>query len=80
MKQLSLFETGEYYEFPENLLEYRENFLTLEEANQLQHLLLCATPWKQKDQKMYSKSVLTPRLTAWYGDEKKSIQTGWKRV
>ena len=76
MKQLSLFETGEYYEFPENLLEYRENFLTVEEANQLQHLLLCATPWKQKDQKMYSKSVLTPRLTAWYGDEKKAYKLG----
>jgi len=27
-------------------------------------------PWEQRTQKMYDKMVLTPRLTAWYGDSK----------
>ncbi|WDF46065.1 alpha-ketoglutarate-dependent dioxygenase AlkB [Chryseobacterium sp. KACC 21268] len=27
-------------------------------------------PWEQRIQKMYDKMVITPRLTAWYGDSK----------
>ncbi len=70
MNQLSLFDAEEFYEFPKNLLEYRENFLTVEEADLLKNKLLDATPWEQRTQKMYDKMVLTPRLTAWYGDSK----------
>lgn len=33
MSQLSLFDTEEFYEFPKNLLEYKENFLSEEEAD-----------------------------------------------
>lgn len=32
-------------------------------------MLLNNTPWEQRTQKMYDKTVLTPRLTAWYGDD-----------
>lgn len=70
MSQLSLFDAEEFYEFPKDLLEYREHFLSREEANLLKGQLLHSAPWKQHTQKMYDKVLLTPRLTAWYGDVK----------
>lgn len=70
MSQLSLFNSEDLYEFPKNLLEYREHFLDPKEADQLKKHLLSTVPWKQRTQKMYDKTVLTPRLTAWYSDKK----------
>ncbi|MCD9856783.1 alpha-ketoglutarate-dependent dioxygenase AlkB [Epilithonimonas sp. JDS] len=70
MTQLSLFEAEEFYEFPKDLLEYKEHFLSGEEADQLKEHLLQTVPWEQRSQKMYDKMVITPRLTAWYGDSK----------
>lgn len=70
MNQLSLFDTAEFYEFPKDLLEYREHFLSNTEADKLKEKLLNTAPWEQRTQKMYDKTVLTPRLTAWYGDQK----------
>ncbi|MEF9477322.1 hypothetical protein OWR28_05925 [Chryseobacterium sp. 1B4] len=70
MTQLSLFDAEEFYEFPKDLLEYKENFLSREEADLLKNKLLETAPWEQRTQKMYDKMVLTPRLTAWYGDSK----------
>lgn len=70
MNQLSLFDAEEFYEFPKDLLEYREHFLSKTEADQLKDKLLNTAPWEQRTQKMYDKTVLTPRLTAWYGDPK----------
>ncbi|REC42017.1 alpha-ketoglutarate-dependent dioxygenase AlkB family protein [Chryseobacterium sp. 5_R23647] len=75
MRQLSLFEAEEYYEFPKEILEYRENFLDNEEANQLKDHLLKTAPWEQRTQKMYDKTVITPRLTAWYVDQNKSDES-----
>lgn len=40
MSQLSLFEAKEFYEFPKDLLEYKENFLSREEADLLKNRLL----------------------------------------
>lgn len=68
MSQLSLFDAEEFYEFPKDLLEYKENFLNREEADLLKDKLLHIAHWEQRTQKMYDKTVLTPRLTAWYGD------------
>jgi len=73
--QLSLFEAEEFYEFPKDLLEYKENFLSREEADRLKNHLLQTAPWEQRTQKMYDKTVITPRLTAWYGDDKKSYES-----
>lgn len=70
MNQLSLFDAEEFYEFPKDLLEYRAHFLSKTEADQLKDKLLNTAPWEQRTQKMYDKTVLTPRLTAWYGDPK----------
>lgn len=76
MGQLSLFSAEELYDFPKNLLEFREHFLTLDESDILLSQLLNHTPWKQRAQTMYDKKVLTPRLTAWYGDSEKSYKLG----
>jgi len=76
MGQLSLFSAEEFYDFPKDLLEFREHFLTLEESDQLFSQLLENTPWKQRTQTIYDKKVLTPRLTAWYGDGEKSYKLG----
>lgn len=72
MNQLSLFNAEDYYEFPKNLLDYKEHFLSVEDADLLKDKLLRTVCWEQRTQKMYDKMVLTPRLTAWYGDEEKS--------
>ncbi|KYH08232.1 MULTISPECIES: alpha-ketoglutarate-dependent dioxygenase AlkB [Chryseobacterium] len=72
MSQLSLFDAEDLYEFPKDLLEYRENFLNREEADLLRNKLLDTAIWEQRTQKMYDKVVLTPRLTGWYGDSKYS--------
>ncbi|SDH82166.1 Alkylated DNA repair dioxygenase AlkB [Chryseobacterium taeanense] len=76
MSQLNLFDASEYYRFPEELLEYTEDFLSDKEASELKEKLLLVTPWKQNTQKMYDKTVLTPRLTAWYGDSSKMYNLG----
>lgn len=70
MNQLSLFDTEAFYEFPKNLLQYREHFLSKEDADRLKDKLLNTATWEQRTQKMHDKIALTPRLTAWYGDPK----------
>ncbi|MGE4514276.1 MAG: alpha-ketoglutarate-dependent dioxygenase AlkB [Chryseobacterium sp.] len=76
MSQLNLFDASEYYRFPEELLEYTEDFLSDKEASELKEKLLLVTPWKQTSQKMYDKTVVAPRLTAWYGDSSKMYHLG----
>jgi len=76
VSQLSLFGSDDFYQFPEELLEYTHRFLSEKEASGLQEKLLNDTPWKQNTQKMYDKTVLTPRLTAWYGNENKAYHLG----
>ncbi|MBT2619446.1 alpha-ketoglutarate-dependent dioxygenase AlkB [Chryseobacterium sp. ISL-6] len=80
MDQLSLFDADEYYQFPQELLEYTDDFLPENEATALKAFLMETTPWIQTTQKMYDKEVLTPRLTAWYGDEGKAYQLSGTRV
>lgn len=74
--QLSLFDSGKYYQFPEGLLDYTEHFLFQEESSALEKKLIESIFWKQRIQKMYNKEVLTPHLTAWYGESSKSYHLG----
>jgi len=75
MGQLSLFDAEEFYEFPKDLLEYKEHFLIREEADTLKNTLLHNVLWEQRTQKMYDKEILTPRLTAWFGGDKESYES-----
>ena len=80
MDQLSLFESGPYYEFPLDLLDYNGGFLAAAEADALFESLLNTVPWRQATRKMYGTVKATPRLTAWYGDDSKSRQLGGRNV
>lgn len=48
MTQLSLFDSEDLYEFPKDLLEYSEHFLSQHEADKLKNHLLETAPWKQR--------------------------------
>lgn len=74
MQQLSLFDAKESLSFPENLLEYFPGFLVPHKGITLMHQFIKEVPWRQQVIQMYGKDVITPRLTAWYGDSNKSYQ------
>lgn len=57
---------------PEDLLAYTpELFTTAESASYLQKFIT-TIPWEQRTVMMYGKPVITPRLTAWFGDTGKN--------
>lgn len=56
---------------PEQLLHYTPHFISSEEAGQILDLLLNTVPWQQHKEIMYDKEVITPRLSAWYGEQRK---------
>jgi alkylated DNA repair dioxygenase AlkB len=69
MEQLSLFqEAGQSKGLPSNMLEYIPDFFNVQESDYLRSLFISEIPWKQRVQKMWDKEILTPRLTAWFGE------------
>lgn len=69
MEQLCFFpETGQTKGLPKEMLEYTPGLFSKEESDYLLEKFIREAPWKQRVQKMWDKEVLTPRLTAWYGD------------
>ncbi len=70
MEQLGLFsESGQSRGLPTDFLEYFPALFNEERSNEYLNKFIADTPWKQQVLKMYNKEVLTPRLTAWYGDK-----------
>ncbi|MDB5112068.1 MAG: Alkylated repair dioxygenase AlkB [Mucilaginibacter sp.] len=68
-EQLCFFpEAGQSKGLPNELLEYRSGLFDQTTSDFLLQKFIAEAPWKQTIQKMYDKEVLTPRLTAWYGD------------
>ena len=68
-EQLSFFtEAGQSKGLPVELLEYFPGFIDPETGNRLLETFIAQSSWKQRIQHMYDKDVITPRLTAWYGD------------
>jgi alkylated DNA repair dioxygenase AlkB len=68
-KQLGFFgEAGQSPGLPSELLYYRQSLFDPTESDTLLLQFIKAIPWKQKLVKMYDRHVLTPRLTAWFGD------------
>lgn len=66
-----LFDTGalriQRFEVPDAKLTLYEHFFDKEMADRCYHTLLQDTPWKQELIMLYEKTVLSPRLTCWYG-------------
>ncbi|QQL50753.1 alpha-ketoglutarate-dependent dioxygenase AlkB family protein [Mucilaginibacter ginkgonis] len=68
MSQMDIFGASQKREVLPGLLDYLPGFITAgESADLLQHLIN-TSPWTQRSVIMYGKAVLTPRLTAWFGD------------
>jgi alkylated DNA repair dioxygenase AlkB len=51
------------------LIDYQPGMFTETESDDLLQKFIKETPWTQRSVLMYGKEVLTPRLTAWYGDQ-----------
>ena len=69
MAQLNFFaETGENHSGMKDLLQYLPGYFDSEESPHLFEQLKSGIAWKQETLMLYGKKILTPRLTAWYGD------------
>lgn len=78
MEQLCFFpEAGQSKGLPPDMLEYIPALFSNEESNYLMNKFIKECPWKQRIQKMWDKEVLTPRLTAWYGDRLQEDPIPW---
>jgi len=86
MEQLALFaESGQSKGLPKEYLEYFPKLIDPFIGQRLLEKFIEDTPWKQQVRMMYTKEVVTPRLTAWYGDPdaydyqslKKTIPLRW---
>jgi alkylated DNA repair dioxygenase AlkB len=78
MEQLCFFpETGQTKGLPKEMLEYTPGLFSKAESDYLLEKFIRESPWKQRVQKMWDKEVLTPRLTAWYGDRLEEDPIPW---
>lgn len=69
MDQLTLFgDAGQSKGLPTQYLDYRPGLFSTAESEQLLQAFISQTPWQQTSIKIYDKEVLSPRLTAWFGD------------
>jgi alkylated DNA repair dioxygenase AlkB len=69
MEQLCFFpDAGQSKGLPSHLLDYRPGLFNEQESDSLLQKFIAETPWKQRMQRIYDKDIITPRLTAWYGD------------
>lgn len=68
MAQLNFFDQNSELDILPGLLDYKARFFSEEESNILLHRFITEIPWEQRSVLMYGKEVITPRLTAWFGD------------
>lgn len=70
MEQLSIFaEAGQSKDLPKHLLDYRPGLFDPQQSDYLLNRFIREIPWQQRVQKLYDKEVITPRLTAWHGNQ-----------
>lgn len=70
MPQLSFFDEEVLgARLPADLMEYHACFINAAMGQRLLNHFIQTAPWKQSVRVMWGKEVLTPRLTAWFGDE-----------
>lgn len=78
MEQLSFFaEAGQSKDLPKEMLEYMPGLFSSAESDYLLDKFIRESPWQQRLQKMWDKEVLTPRLTAWYGERLEEEPIPW---
>lgn len=76
--QHKLFNDYEQLMLPQELMDYMPGFISRTEGYNLLKYLLETVPWQQSKVMMYEKEVLTPRLSAWFGDRR--IRSEDKRI
>jgi alkylated DNA repair dioxygenase AlkB len=69
MNQLNIFgEAVQTINLPRELLEYHPGVFDKLESKEYMSEFINNVPWQQRIVAMYGKPIITPRLTAWYGD------------
>jgi len=69
MDQLNIFgEAANIPVLPPELLEYYPGFFDAGESMALMKQFISTVPWQQRMVTMYGKQIITPRLTAWFGN------------
>jgi alkylated DNA repair dioxygenase AlkB len=67
----ALFNSGDLtvrrFEIPDAELTLYEHFFDREMSDSFYKILLEDTPWEQRPITLHGKTMMTPRLTAWYG-------------
>ena len=72
MEQLTIFgEATQTVSLPAELLEYIPGLFSMAESIALMKDFISNVSWQQRTVTMYGKQIITPRLTAWYGDKGK---------
>jgi len=72
MEQLNIFgEATQTVSLPAELMEYIPGLFSVQESIILMKEFISNVPWQQRTVTMYGKQIITPRLTAWYGDKGK---------
>lgn len=78
MEQLCFFpEAGQSKGLPDEMLNYMPGIFSRDESDYLLAKFIKESPWQQRVQKMWDKQVLTPRLTAWYGERLEEDTIPW---
>jgi alkylated DNA repair dioxygenase AlkB len=69
-----LFSSGEMhikrFDIPDAELTLYEHFFSREQSDEFYNILLEETPWTQQPITIHGKTMMTPRLTAWYGKQR----------
>jgi alkylated DNA repair dioxygenase AlkB len=69
MEQLNIFgDAVPTPKLPFELMEYFPAVFSADESNSFITTFIDTIPWLQRTVLMYGKDIITPRLTAWYGD------------
>jgi alkylated DNA repair dioxygenase AlkB len=73
MEQLDLFGSAAHHpQWPEDIMEYHSGIFSRAESIHFLQNLIDSVTWEQRIVTMYGKQIITPRLTAWYGDPGKN--------
>jgi alkylated DNA repair dioxygenase AlkB len=72
-EQLNLFgHAGKSKGLPKDVLDYFPGLFSTIESTAFLTKFITTIPWEQRIVSMYGKKIITPRLTAWYGEEEKN--------
>jgi alkylated DNA repair dioxygenase AlkB len=78
MEQLSFFaEAGQSKGLPKEMLEYTPGLFSSAEGDYFLAKFIREAPWQQRLQRLWDKEVLTPRLTAWFGERLEEEPIPW---